>query len=37
MTSYTQKIFVRQVAKILKDLEQEMALRSSADFQYLDL
>lgn len=37
MASYTQKIFVQQVTSILKDLEQEMALRSSADFQHLDL
>ena len=37
MTNYTQRIFVKQVASILDDLEQELILRHSGDSNYLDL
>ena len=37
MTNYTQRIFVQQVASILNDLEQELILRGSDDYEYMDL
>lgn len=37
MKDYTQRIFVKQVASILRDLEQELILRQSDDYEYLDI
>lgn len=37
MTDYTQRIFVKQVSSILRDLEQELELRQSDDYEYADL
>lgn len=37
MKDYTQRIFVKQVASILGDLEQELNLRQSDDYEYFNM